>query len=111
MLGKVAALLSGVGTVLMQQRVQPTSQDFDNAVSFAEVLHASDVPGGVVNILTGYRGELPAQIASNMDVNAVVHCDGDAAVAKDIQQQAADNIKRVVARTRIKWSGAAAANP
>jgi len=82
-----------------------------NAVSFAEVLHASDVPGGVVNILTGYRGELSAHFASHMDVNAVVYCDGDAAVAKDIQQQAADNIKRVVARTGIKWSDAAAANP
>lgn len=82
-----------------------------NAVSFAEVLHASDVPGGVVNILTGHRSELSAQFASHMDVNAVIFCDGDAEAARDIQQQAADNIKHVIARTDIKWSGADAANP
>ncbi len=42
------------------------------AISFAEVLHASDVPGGVVNIMTGFREELTGQFASHMDVNAVV---------------------------------------
>ena len=47
------------------------------AVSFAEVLHASDVPAGVVNILTGFREELTGQFASHMDVNAVIYCVGD----------------------------------
>ncbi len=62
------------------------------AVSFAEVLHASDVPAGVVNILTGFREELTEHFASHMDVNAVVYCDGDSDDAKEIQKQAADNI-------------------
>ncbi len=81
------------------------------AVSFAEVVHASDVPAGVVNILTGFREELSGQFASHMDVNAVIFCDGDADVSKDIQQQAADNIKRVISRVDTKWSKESAQNP
>ena len=81
------------------------------AVSFAEVLHASDVPPGVVNILTGLRDELTEQFASHMDVNAVIFCDGDADVARDIQDQAADNIKRVISRVDTDWSGEASQNP
>ena len=74
------------------------------AVSFAEVLHASDVPGGVVNILTGFRSELTEYFASHMDVNAVIYCDGGKAVARNVQQLAADNIKRVIERTRVDWT-------
>ena len=81
------------------------------AVSFAEVLHASDVPGGVVNILTGFREELTEQFASHMDINAVVYCDGDAEEARDIQDQAADNIKRVIDRVDTDWDADAAQNP
>lgn len=81
------------------------------AVSFAEALHSSDVPAGVVNILTGFREELTGQFASHMDVNAVIFCDGDAEISKDIQVQAADNIKRVVSRVGTKWSGDSAQNP
>ena len=73
------------------------------AVSFAEVLHASDVPAGVVNILTGFRTELTEFFASHMDVNAVIYCDGGRALAKEVQTLAADNIKRVIERTRVDW--------
>ena len=81
------------------------------AVSFAEVLHASDVPAGVVNILTGYRHELRGHFASHMDVNAIIFCDGDAGAAKDIQERAADNIKRVVSRVGTEWSREQAQTP
>jgi len=81
------------------------------AVSFAEVLHASDVPAGVVNILTGFRDELTEHFASHMDVNAVVYCDGDADDAKAIQEQAANNIKRVIDRVDTDWGEASAQNP
>ena len=74
------------------------------AVSFAEVLHAADVPGGVVNILTGFRSELTEQFASHMDVNAIVYCDGGKQVATTVQDLAANNIKRVIARTSVDWS-------
>jgi acyl-CoA reductase-like NAD-dependent aldehyde dehydrogenase len=81
------------------------------AISFAEVLHAADVPGGVVNILTGFRSELSGQFASHMDVNAVIYCDGDTAVDKQIQEKAADNIKRVLSRVDIDWDGESSQNP
>ena len=81
------------------------------AVSFAEVLHASDVPGGVVNILTGYREELTEQFASHMDVNAVVYCDGDPEDTKGIQELAADNIKHVIDRVDTDWDADASQNP
>ncbi len=82
-----------------------------SAVSFAEVLHASDVPAGVVNILTGYRDELTGQFASHMDVNAVIYCDGGRKVARSVQEAAADNIKHVIARTRTDWNSDTAQHP
>ena len=81
------------------------------AVSFAEVLHASDVPAGVVNILTRYRDELTGQFASHMDVNAVVYCDGGRKLARSVQEAAADNIKRVIARTNTNWDSDNAQHP
>jgi len=81
------------------------------AISFAEVLHASDVPAGVVNILTGFREELTDQFVSHMDVNAIVYCDGDAEVAKAMEISAADNMKRVIARVDGNWVDASAQSP
>lgn len=81
------------------------------AISFAEVLHASDVPGGVVNILTGYRDELTDQFASHMDVNAVVFCDDDSEVARNVQKKAADNVKRVLSRCDNEWATDAGQSP
>lgn len=95
-----AAIVGGNTCVVLASESKPLC-----AVSFAEVLHASDVPGGVVNILTGFRSELTEFFASHMDVNAVVYCDGGKAQAKTIQELAADNIKRVIARNRVDWSG------
>ena len=82
-----------------------------SAVSFAEVLHASDFPAGVINLLTGFKEELVEQFASHMDVNAVVYCDDDAVAARKIQELAADNIKRVVLRGGIEWDADAAQSP
>jgi acyl-CoA reductase-like NAD-dependent aldehyde dehydrogenase len=81
------------------------------AVSLSEVLHASDVPAGVINVLTGMRDELTEQFASHMDVNAVVYCDTDPQAARRIQEAAADNIKRVVLRGGIDWNSEGAQNP
>ena len=66
------------------------------AVSLAEVLATSDVPGGVVNILTGITAELTPWLAGHMDVNAVDVTgvpDGQIAEAEEL---AAENVKRVV---------------
>jgi acyl-CoA reductase-like NAD-dependent aldehyde dehydrogenase len=81
------------------------------AVSFAEVLQVSDVPAGVVNILTGHREELSEQFASHMDVNAIIYCDADDGSARAIELSAADNIKRVVGRTETDWAKEQAQNP
>ncbi|NNF15835.1 MAG: aldehyde dehydrogenase family protein [Gammaproteobacteria bacterium] len=68
------------------------------AISFAEVLHSSDVPGGVVNILTGATDELAGQFASHMDVNAVIYCGTSKQTITEIEEQAANNVKRVITR-------------
>lgn len=64
------------------------------AATFAEVLATSDLPGGVVNILTGKRAELVPHIASHMDVNAIVDGSGDSALAVKLQGGTATNLKR-----------------
>ncbi len=65
------------------------------AVTFAEVLNSSDLPGGVVNILTGKHSELIAPLSTHMDVNAIAYSGNDAAILKSIQLNAVDNLKRV----------------
>src|SRR6478752_1292746 len=55
------------------------------AVSFSEILATSDLPGGVVNLLTGKRAELAPHIASHLDVNAIVDATGDAETAAKLQ--------------------------
>lgn len=99
-------IVSGNTCVVLASESMPMS-----AVSFAEVLHASDVPGGVINILTGHKAELSAQFASHMDVNALVFCDGDKNAARDLQQQAAENLKRVIDRRDCDWAKDSAASP
>lgn len=65
------------------------------AITFAEVLNSSDVPGGVVNILTGKRSELLPHMSSHMDVNGFLYCGADAEEIKMVQLQAVENLKRV----------------
>ena len=69
------------------------------AVTFAEVLHSSDVPGGVVNILTGTEKELADQFATHMDINAVIYAGGNKETATTIQRSADVNVKRVLVYT------------
>lgn len=64
------------------------------AISLAEVLATSDLPGGVVNILTGKRSELIPQFASHMDVNALVIRGADSANSMEIGAYASENVKR-----------------
>ncbi len=107
LVSNVAPAIAGGNTcVVLASETQPLC-----AVSFAEVLHASDVPGGVVNILTGLRSELTEHFASHMDVNAVVWCDGGRKTAETVQDLAAENMKRVVRRTRVDWSKEDAQDP
>jgi len=68
------------------------------SVTLAEVLSTSDVPGGVINILTGNRKELIPHFAAHMDVNALVYSGDNAAEIKSIHEAAVDNLKRVIIR-------------
>jgi acyl-CoA reductase-like NAD-dependent aldehyde dehydrogenase len=72
------------------------------AIEFAEVIHASDLPGGVINLITGYRKELVSHAASHMDVNAIVFSDLSAEHKKVIQTNAALNVKRVIDYSKDK---------
>ena len=74
------------------------------AISFSEVIATSDVPNGVVNILTGKIAELNAVFASHMNVNALLYCGSDTAVIKTIQDLAVDNIKRVIIRENSDYA-------
>lgn len=67
------------------------------AVTFAEVLATSDVPGGVVNILTGSAATIGPWLASHMDVNAIdlTGIAGETGLATDLEVASADNLKRV----------------
>ena len=67
------------------------------AVTLAEVLATSDVPGGVVNVLTGSAAEIAPWLASHMDVNAIDLAGiTDAELATELEVAAAANLKRVV---------------
>ncbi|MGV9879506.1 aldehyde dehydrogenase family protein [Streptomyces sp. NPDC003006] len=66
------------------------------ALSLGEVLATSDVPGGVVNILTGRTAEIAAPLAAHQDVNAIDVTGADADLARDLEIAAADNLKRVL---------------
>ncbi|MGW1604440.1 aldehyde dehydrogenase family protein [Streptomyces eurythermus] len=66
------------------------------ALSLGEVLATSDVPGGVVNVLSGRTAELAAPLAAHQDVNAIDLAGADEALAKELEIAAADNLKRVL---------------
>jgi acyl-CoA reductase-like NAD-dependent aldehyde dehydrogenase len=84
------ALVGGNAVVLVASESKPLA-----AIELAEVLATSDVPGGVVNVLTGFRNELAPVLAAHMDVNALdlAAADGQAA---ELERLAAENVKRVV---------------
>jgi acyl-CoA reductase-like NAD-dependent aldehyde dehydrogenase len=66
------------------------------AVTLGEVLATSDLPGGVVNLLTGSVAELGPPLASHLDVNAIdLTGVTDATLATSLEIEAADNVKRV----------------
>ncbi|MFE4666223.1 aldehyde dehydrogenase family protein [Streptomyces sp. NPDC056716] len=94
-LGLVSVLAPVIATG--NTAVVVTSEKFPlPALSLAEVLATSDVPGGVVNILSGRTPEIATPLASHQDVNAIDLAGADASLAKDLEIAAADNLKRVL---------------
>ncbi|GAB5539525.1 MAG: aldehyde dehydrogenase family protein [Salibacteraceae bacterium] len=71
-----------------------------SAISFAEVIQNSDVPSGVINILTGSMSELLPQMASHKDVNALLMC--REGLGTEAKQNITENVKRLVSWT-VSW--------
>ena len=74
------------------------------AVSLSEVLATSDVPGGVINVLTGRTEEIAPWLASHMDVNAIDLAGATSPLADDLAATAAENLKRVVKPGDEDWT-------
>ncbi|MEO6671506.1 MAG: aldehyde dehydrogenase family protein [Ferruginibacter sp.] len=81
------------------------------AVTFAEVLNSSDLPGGVVNILTGKVAELVSFFADHMDVNATVYCETDLVNQQMIKDKSSLNVKRVFLYDKVNWVSNEAQSP
>jgi acyl-CoA reductase-like NAD-dependent aldehyde dehydrogenase len=83
-------LVGGNAVVAVASETHPIA-----AVELAEAIATSDLPGGVVNLLTGFRAELGPVLASHMDVNAIDLCGADGQAA-ELERLSAENVKRVV---------------
>lgn len=101
-------IVGGNSCVILASENYPLS-----AVSFAEVLHSSDVPGGVVNIITGYREELLEHMTTHMEVNAFFYTDPDISPEnqKQIDENATLNLKRVIRKPIDDWYDGKAESP
>lgn len=76
------------------------------AITFSEAMATADVPGGVVNVLTGSRSGMVPYLASHLDVNAIDACGADPETMTGLEQAAAGGVKRVVRppEDRIDWA-------
>ncbi|MDC9723721.1 MAG: aldehyde dehydrogenase family protein [Urechidicola sp.] len=100
------AIVGGNTVIVLASEIKPLS-----AISFAEVLNSSDVPGGVVNILTGNADELVSHMASHMDVNAIVYCGQDQKAITTINELASNNLKRTIFHKKNDWLDADCESP
>ena len=92
LLGTILPIIAGGNScVVLASESKPLC-----AITLAEVLATSDLPGGVVNILTGNRDELLEHISTHMDVNAVVASDLSEDHKASIRENATHNLKRVI---------------
>ena len=82
-------IVSGNAAVVLASQTRPLP-----AITLSEVIATSDVPGGVVNVITGLRRELVSHLASHMDVNALDGFGLDASAVTAVEEAATDNVKR-----------------
>jgi acyl-CoA reductase-like NAD-dependent aldehyde dehydrogenase len=90
------AIVSGNTAVMVASETRPLP-----AITLAEVLATSDLPGGVVNLLTGFASELVGPLASHMDVNALDLAGLDLALYREAELAAAENVKRVAPPVKL----------
>jgi acyl-CoA reductase-like NAD-dependent aldehyde dehydrogenase len=104
-------IVSGNAAVVLASQARPLP-----AVTLTEVLATSDVPGGVVNLITGLRGELVSHLAAHMDVNGLDAFGIPPSEAAAIEELAVENVKRVArppsaGLERYDWLSPAAQSP
>jgi acyl-CoA reductase-like NAD-dependent aldehyde dehydrogenase len=96
----IAPVITGGNTcVVLASETKPLC-----SVTFAEVLNSSDLPGSVVNILTGKVSELATWFVDHMDVNATIFCENDSEIKKMMQEKSALNLKRIFFYDKVKWN-------
>ena len=83
------AICGGNSTVVLASEKLPLC-----AVTFSEVIHSSDVPAGVINILTGSPEEMAVTLASHMDVNALITSNLESKLSNKLSLLSVDNLKR-----------------
>jgi acyl-CoA reductase-like NAD-dependent aldehyde dehydrogenase len=92
------AIVSGNTVVVVASEPAPLP-----SITFAEVLATSDLPGGVVNVLTGRRAEIAPWLAAHMDVNAIDLAGVPGDLVQDLEEKAAENLKRVLRPEETDW--------
>lgn len=103
----MAPVIAGGNTcVVLASEKQPLC-----SITFAEVVATSDVPDGVLNILTGFHEELVPQFASHMDVNAISYAGEHDMEVKTLQEGSALNLKRVHPYREMDWLADSAQGP
>jgi len=102
----VPAVVGGNTVVVLASESYPLC-----GITFAEVLHSSDVPGGVINIMSGRHDELIEQFSSHMDVNAIIYCGADSGHASVVEKNTALNVKRAVKYADQNWINPHAQGP
>lgn len=101
-------ILSGNSAIVLASEKYPLP-----ALTFGEILATSDLPGGVINLLSGQRAELAPHFATHMDINAVVDAAGVPPISKILQGGVSTNLKRYFARdlSREAWFSHQAEDP
>ena len=94
----VPVIIGGNTCIVLASETKPLC-----AVTFAEVLNSSDLPGGVVNILTGKISELSSWFVEHKDVNATIYCEKDSTIQKMMREKSALNLKRIFFYDKINW--------
>ncbi|MFE5125020.1 aldehyde dehydrogenase family protein [Streptomyces sp. NPDC056669] len=93
------AIVTGNTAVVVASEKSPLP-----ALSLAEVLATSDLPGGVVNILSGRTAEIATPLAAHQDVNAIDLAGADAELAVELEKASAENLKRVLRPQPVDWA-------
>jgi len=102
----IPAIVGGCTCIVLASYSYPVS-----AISFAEVLHTSDVPGGVINILTGERSELLTHFSTHKDVNTMIYCGNNKKNISAIQGNSIENLKRIIVYRDEDWADPDAQGP